>query len=262
MKGFEMGFAAVERAAQSTKEAASEIGKIATRLENAAKKGEINAMRRELAALEISFGALRQQATNSQEAWPFQPNEEENYLLSGYLSELCQVASEKEQLETHEQDGRLIAHPSIVRTLASTRAVRVDKKQLSTIRPSYLAQLLVKNQKKPARFNTAAFLEALYDDYKLVARVQSGSSQLMSNGGRGPAVPLNRIYEALTSLPGVRRDYDRTEFARDLYNLELSELRTKSGAKVLFPSTRQGGFQFVDHDGRIITYGAIQFSES
>ena len=37
-------------------------------------------MRRELAALEQSLGVLRQQATNAQEAWPFQPEEEEKYL--------------------------------------------------------------------------------------------------------------------------------------------------------------------------------------
>ena len=261
MKSFEAGFDSVERAAKSTKESASQIGKIATRLENAAKKGEINAMRRELAALEQSLGVLRQQATNAQEAWPFQPEEEEKYLLNSYLSELRQVASEKELLETHEQDGRLIAHPFIVRTLASTHAVRVDKKQISTIRPSYLAKLLAKGQKKPA-LNTAAFLAALYDDYKLVARSESSSPQPTSGSGRGLAVPLSRIYQALTSLPGVSRDYDRTDFARDLYNLDLSGLRTKSGAEVFFPSTRQGGFQFVDPEGRVITYFAIQFSGS
>ena len=246
MKSFEAGFDSVERTAKSTKESASQIGKIATRLEKAAQKGEINAMHRELAALDSSLGALRQQAANAQEAWPFQPEEEANYLLNGYLSELDQVASKKDLLKTHLQDGRLIAHPSIVRTLPPNRAVRVDKRQVSTIRPSYLAQVLAKNQKKPARFNSAAFLEALYDDYKLVARLQSGSPQRILSDGRGPTVPLRRIYQALTSLPGISRDYDSTEFARDLYNLDRSGLRTRSGAEVFFHSTRQGGFQFID----------------
>ena len=136
MKSFEAGFDSVERTAKSTKESASQIGKIATRLEKAAQKGEINAMHRELAALDASLGALRQQAANAQGAWPFQPEEEANYLLNGYLSELDQVASKKDLLKTHLQDGRLIAHPSIVRTLPPSRAVRVDKRQVSTIRPS------------------------------------------------------------------------------------------------------------------------------
>ena len=261
MNSFESGFDIVERTAKSTKESASQIGKIATRLEKAAKRGEINAMRRELAALDSSLAALRQQAANAQEAWPFQSEEESNYLLDGYMSELHQVASEKELLKTHLQDGRLIAHPSIVRPLPSNRAVSVDKRQVSTIRPSYLAQLLVKNQKKPARFKTDEFLEALYETYKLVARVQSGSARPSLASGRGPTVQLNRIYQSLTSLPGVRRDYDRTEFARDLYNLELSGSRTRSGAQVFFPSARQGGFQFVNPDGLVIVYSTIQFSE-
>ena len=261
-KSFEAGFDAVERSAKSTKESASGIGKIATRLEYAARKGEINAMRRELASLETSLGALRQQIANARESWPFRSDEEEDYLRSSYLSELREVASQKEGLETHQQDERLIAHPSIVRVLAPNRAVRVDKRQVSMVRPSYLAQLLVKNQKRQPRFNSTAFLEALYSVYKLVAGLQRSPQQGGVNGGRGPTLPLAQIYQALTSLPGTSREYDRTEFARDLHNLELNgSKRTRSGAEVFFPSTRQGGFSFVNRDGRTITYSTIQFSE-
>ena len=259
---FESSFDAVERSAKSTKESATGIGRIAARLENAAKKGEINAIRREVATLEASLNALRQQVANAKESWPFRPDEEEEYFRNNYLPELRDVASEKEGLETHLQDERLIAHPAIVRALAPNRAVRIDKRQVSTVRPSYLAQLLVKNQKRQPRFNSAAFLESLYNAYKLAADLQRNPNQHGLTVGRGPTLPLSQIYQALTLLPGSSREYDRTEFARDLHNLELNGVkRTRSGAEVFFHSTRQGGFQFVNPDGRVITYSAIQFAE-
>ena len=205
---------------------------------------------------------MRQQIANARESWPFRSDEEEDYLRSSYLAELQEVAFQKEGLETHQQDERLIAHPAIVRVLAPNRAVRIDKRQVSTVRPSYLAQLLVKNQKRQPRFNSAAFLEALYSVYKLAAGSQRTPQQGRAISGRSPTLPLSQIYQALTALPGSSREYDRTEFARDLHNLELNGVkRTRSGAEVFFPSTRQGGFSFVNRDGRTITYSAIEFSE-
>ena len=261
-KTFESGFEDVLQSAKATKESATAIGKIAARLENSAKKGEINVIRREMAALDASLATLRQRVANAKESWPYRQDEEEDYLRSNYLFELRQVASQEEGLDTHLQDERLIAHPSVVRVIPSSRAVRVDKKQVSTVRPSYLAQILVKNQNRPPRSNSSMFLEALYDVYRLAADGQKPAEQQASNDRRGPTLPLTRIYQAMTALPGVRRDYDRTEFARGLHNLELDGVRrTRSGAEVFFPSTRQGGFSFVNRDGRTITYSAIQFSE-
>ena len=57
-----------------------------------------------------------------------------------------------------------------MRILPGDRAVRVDGKKVAAIRPSHLAGLLLKNQKKPARHRSDRFLEALYTVYAEVVR--------------------------------------------------------------------------------------------
>ena len=47
-------------------------------------------------------------------------------------------------------------------------------------------------------------------------------------------MPLDRIYRLFTSLPGSSREYDRTDFARDLYILDTNgPKRTKQGPPCL-----------------------------
>ena len=81
-------------------------------------------------------------------------------------------------------------------------------------------------------------------------------------------VPLARIYRLLTSLPGAGRDYDRTDFARDLYRLQANgPMRTRKGAAVSFPAssgTRQAKrdlFTFVGPDGQDVVYYGIRFTK-
>ncbi|MCY3953655.1 MAG: hypothetical protein OXG69_14095, partial [bacterium] len=82
----------------------------------------------------------------------------------------------------------------------------------------------------------------------------------------GPVIPLERIYKLLVSLPGSRRDYTRTDFARDIYQLETAGVTaTKSGARVSVPASTgtrgpKGLFTFVGPDGREVKYYAIRFA--
>ena len=93
---------------------------------------------------------LTEAVNNVGVAWPFDDEQEVQYLKAadGYAAELRRVASEK-GLVIRERDGHLICHPFIVRIIPSERAVRIDKKKVSTIRPSHLAEVLVKAQKSP-----------------------------------------------------------------------------------------------------------------
>ena len=261
MPEFERGFADTERAAAATAKSASDVAKVARQLEKAAKTGSINAMRKAQADLNSALGALRQEVANAGDAWPFRPEEEETYLRDHYVSELRKVAG-NQGLQIFERDERLIAHPSILRVLPTTRdtrAVQLDKKQISTIRPSYLATLLVANQKKPARFNTGDFLNSVYAAYNKLVR--NPTSQSLTEEGRGPTVPLSEIYDLFTIAPGSGRDYSRTDFARDLYRLDTEGPKvTRSGVRIYFHSGRQSAISFVGPDGHIITYHGIEFS--
>ena len=82
----------------------------------------------------------------------------------------------------------------------------------------------------------------------------------------GPVVPLARVYALFTSLPGSSREYDQSDFARDMYFLDSSGVkRVRSGAIVSFPAStgtrsRRGTFSFVSLDGEVVTYYGIQFT--
>ena len=166
-------------------------------------------------------------------------------------------------MDIYERDGQLICSPSSVKILPTARAVRIDRKQTSTIRPAHLAELLYRNQNKKNTFPSGQFLEALYKVYKeLVRRDSSGR---LAEWPSGRVIRLERIYKLFTSLPGSARDYTATDFARDIYLLEESgRKRTRSGFEVSFPAAtgtrrKRGVFQFFGPNGQLLQYSGIRF---
>ena len=264
MDNFEQGFRDAERAADSTLKSATDLVKLARQLQKAAKDGNIAAIKRTQSRLDDALGNLRQAVVNAVESWPFDDGEEEQYLKDSYTTELRRAASEQ-GLEIHERDGQLISYPSIVRILPGERAVRIDRKKVSTIRPSYLTGILLQNQEKPGRYPAGRFLEALYQVYSELAK--EDSSDRLMKGGPGRVVPLARIYRLFTSMPGSGRDYTPMDFARDLYQLETSGVtKTKSGATVSFhaaAATRgtKGVFTFVGPKGQDVQYYGVRFTK-
>lgn len=114
--------------------------------------------------------------------------------------------------------------------------------------------MLKANQTKKAKFAPDRFLEVLYRAYRLVAGKE----------GSGKAVPLSSIYEAMTLLPGTSSEYDKTDFGRDMFLLDRSEItQTRSGAKLSLPNTGRGVFvSFVSPEGEPVNYTGISFTEA
>ena len=267
MVSFEQAFSDMEKAAASTAKSAADLTKLARALEKAAKDGNIAAAKRVQHSMNEAIGALRQEVANSVESWPFGDEEEQQYLSESFGQELRAVAAEK-GLDIYERDGRMIAHPSVVRVLPGLRAVRIDRKQVSSIRPSRLTEILLDNQRKPARFRASQFLESLYRVYAEITREEGPNRMVTERQGR--VVELERIYGLFTSLPGTGsgpNEYDRTDFTRDLYLLDRDGPKTTSqGLQVSFPASSgtrsgRGVFSFVAPDGQAVTYYGIQFSE-
>lgn len=261
---FERAFSDTEKAADSTLNAVKSTERLAKALQKAAKEGNINAIKKVCSNLKDALGSLNQTVTNAVETWPFKDDEEEAYLRERYSKELQNIASE-EGLKIHDEgDGRLIAYPSIVHVLPGDRTVRIDRKKVATLRPSRLTGILKEKQKKPPRFKPDVFLEALHKAYLLISRERTAT--LPVNDKAGPVKLLVEIYEALTLLPDSGREYDRTEFAKGIYLLDVAKttLRTKKGARVSFPSSTgtkraKDTFHFVGSDGNRVTYSGIQF---
>ena len=263
MQTFEGGFAAAEKAADSVLKALGDVSKLARQMRKAAQDGNIAAVRRHSKQLQDDLNLVRQAVANAADAWPFTLESEREYLQEQYAEELKEEGRKK-GLQVFDRDGRLIAHPSVVRVMPGDRAVRIDRRQMSTIRPSKVVEVLGNLQKRPPRFNPQQFLESLYQAY--LALTGSDTADRLKLGGVGQVVQLSRIYNLFTGLPGASREYSLLDFARDLYSLEASDVRkVQSGARVSFPASTgtrnpRGTISFVGPNGETIVYYGIQFT--
>ena len=263
MTTFEQGFSDAEKAADSVLKALGSVSTIARQLRKAAQDGNIAAVRRSSERLQDSLGLIGQEVTNAADAWPFGPEEEQGYLQEHYAEELKEEARKK-NIQVYDRDGRLIVHPSVVRVMPGERAVQINRRQTSTIRPTKIVSTLESLQKSPPRFRPQAFLDSLYEAYAALTR--ASQSDALKLGELGQVVQLARIYDLVTGLPGHRREYTQLDFARDLYSLEASSVReVRSGARVSFPAstgTRRtiGTISFVGPNGEPVVYYGIQFT--
>ena len=264
MVDIEQAFDDTEKAAEAARKSAAGVVSQARALAKAAQTGNIAGIKRGQEKLKDALTTLQQEILHVWSCWPF-PDEEETRLFQEQYGEALKATAAEMGLKMYERDGLLISYPSIVRILPADRAVRVDRKKVSTVRPSYLVDLLRKGQQKTSGFPPQRFLDALYAVYTDVV-VGTSSDLLHPNSGR--VVPLARIYKLMTALPGVARDYDRGDFARDLYTVDSKgPRRTRGGAMVSFPAatgTRQRKselFSFVGPDGANVEYYGIRFSE-
>lgn len=257
MRTFEAACADTQRAAETAAKATSALVVAARQLVKAAQEGDVAKIRRLNERLGQVANTARQEVANARSSWPYAPDEEEAYLRTQFEAELLDHAS-RSNLKLFKADDRLVAFPSVVRILPSDRAVKVDRKRITTLRPSVLTAMLRANQARKARSTSDRFLEALFRAYRLVA----GQDRV------GSTVRLSEIYESFTLLPGTSGEYAKTDFARDLFLLDRSGLsHTKANYRVSLPaSTGTKGakdvFQFVAPDGETVTYYGVRFIQS
>lgn len=252
---FERGFADVERAASGANKAAQGLVALIKALEKAAREGDLAAIDRTTERLDAALTAVRQEVSNARSAWPMTSDEVERHLAETYGAELLDAARTV-GLAMSERDGRYVAFPSIVRILPGERAVRIDRKRVTGIRPSRVAAHLKAEQGKKPKFPVERFIEALFKAYMMIVQ-----------GDVGRTVLLDDILAAFTLRPGSASDYDQSDFTRDVYALDRSGIRTtRSGARVSLPAAtgtkgQKGVLTFVGPDGELVTYYGIRFEE-
>lgn len=257
MTTLEQAFADTERAADAAAKAASGLAAIAKQLARAAQDGDIPRIRRTTEKLGSAVKAADQEAANARAVWPLTEEQVQAYFEREYEEELLQHAKEA-GLEMRKSDERLVAFPTLVKIMPADAAVLVNRKKVFTTRPSKLVAVLKAEQSKKPKFAPDRFIESLFSAYRLV----------MGEARRGQPALLGAIYEAFTLLPGSSREYDKSEFARDLFLLDRSGIdKTKSGARLSFPAstgtkTARGTLSFVAPDGELVTYYGVSFSEA
>ncbi len=255
---FEQACEDAEGAAQAAERAAKDVLKAAKQMEKAAQTGDVKKLRKSAASIRAAIEVARQAAMNAGSAWPFSEEQEQQYLEREYNAEFLATAK-RAGLTVHARDQRLIAFPSIVRILPSDLGVSIDRKKVYAIRPSHLVSVLLKRQTSRARSKSEQFLESLYAAYKL----------LVPKNELGKVIKLVDVYRAFTLQPGAASEYDRSEFARDLYMLDRSRLRhTRSRATVSLPAApsargaERDRISFVAEDGEPLTYYGLSFTEA
>jgi hypothetical protein len=255
---FERAFSEAERSAAAAAKAGSGIVAAAKQMQKAAQEGDIAKLRRAAESLGTATDSARQDVANARTAWPFSEVEEKEYLTDSYERELLEEGA-RAGLTIRSRDARLLAFPSILQLLPSELAIRVDRKRVPAIRPSHLVRTLLANQTKKQRYPVEQFVEALYRAYRFIAA---------GKGGLGSVVLLVDVYQAFTLQPGSARDYDKSDFARDVFMLDRSGVATtRSGARLSLPAstgTRGGSrtvFTFVAPNGEVVSYYGLRFTE-
>jgi hypothetical protein len=257
MPSFEESFSALDQAAANVVRAAKGLTACATALKRAAATGDLAAVGKSLERLTRQLNQLREEVGVAATSWPFSPHEEEEYLKTKYEAEVEDVARTR-GLSVQRVDGRLFIFPSVIRVVPQDRVVRFDSRRLKTLRPSVLVEQLSKKQTAASKHAPEAFIELLRRVY--VA--------LTGPTNDGQTKPLRQIYEALTLLPAARSQYEQSDFVRDLYFLDRSQVRkTKDGKtlRLVPPSTaaREGkGYTFYSPAGEQFEYYAVAFVEN
>ena len=251
---FEEAFDQAEKSALAAARAAGKLAAAARALAKAAAEGDIARIRRSGDRLAQEAESAQQEAANASAAWSLDPETEEQYLRGEYTEELLRSA-DASGFKMQRHDGAIVAYPVIVRVLPGQRAVRLNRRRVTGLRPSRLVTRLKAIQTRSSRGSPQGFLETLFSAYKLIAQGERA----------GAAVSLEEIFRVLTLSPGS--DYGREDFARDLLSLDLSETTvTRSGARISLPAstgTKDSRHTFVcaTADGEIITFYGIKFSE-
>ncbi len=249
-----------EADADASLKAAAAVTKTLKRFRSVIHEGNLREVKGALAAVEQALAALQRQAKQTRDGWDF---DEAGYFSNGaYTRELLETA-DRMGVRVFEQDDRLYCFPSLIRVLPTERTVLVDRARERRLRPSLLVEHLRSLQERPARFKPEAFLESLFDAYKVLVR-RHGADAL----ARGRVERLADIYDLLTLLPGQSKEYSKHEFARDLYLLDRSGVtETRDHYVVSFPAstgTKSAGgvITAITENGQERAYWGIAFTKA
>ena len=83
---------------------------------------------------------------------PFSPERELQFLQDDYVAELLDAAA-SDGMKMTVQDGNIIAYPLVIRVVPESRAVKIDRATVTSLRPAELVKQLKEQQLKKPRYN-------------------------------------------------------------------------------------------------------------
>ncbi|MHB2016635.1 MAG: hypothetical protein ACYCW6_06775 [Candidatus Xenobia bacterium] len=251
---FEASLSQVEESAEKAITAAKSLLASVTKLRQAARTGDVKALQKTSDAVQATLEKTRQTLESLHDDWTWSESKQDAHLQPDRYSQELLAAAHSLGVSLFEQDGHFACYPSLVKLQPKDRSILIDRKVYRNLRPSYLAAHLAKLQKRAPKLNAATFLETLKAAHGLL------------NGGKAGMQKLLDIYEVLTVMPTAKKDYSLQEFARDVYLLDGSGLKTtKDGNAFHLDSGSTGGKKranlliVITRDGLERTYYGIEF---
>ena len=240
--GLELG---VLRMQNAIKALAAELRKF----EDAAKKGNISAIRKAKEAVRSRFSELSEATKRMDEA-------DIESIARGigdqnHLEEVVKAATALGLKDLRIVKNAILSYPHRV-LFESATTYRLGYRVASDLRPSVIAKAL-KEERDKASSIAPSFLESLRAAYLLVGKGQSGIS-----------VALSDIYNALTMLPTTKKTYSEADFIRDIGILdEVGPKVSKDGFRVSFPASTSArmnrGYAAVNSKGHEVPYASLRF---
>lgn len=138
---FEQACVEAKRLADAAVQANTKLLQASKELAKAADDGDIAKLHKASDKLASAMVAARQDVSNATTCWPLSAEDEERLLRERFEDELIALAaSEHLTIRRHEQ--RLVVFPSVIRVLPAQRAVQIDRKKVTALRPSKLVRTL------------------------------------------------------------------------------------------------------------------------
>ncbi len=155
--------------------------------------------------------------------------------------------------------GKLVYEmfPNKVTINEETQDVTIDKKKLSSLRPSAVANVIRTTQDKmeKASFNESKFLGELQNAYDLVILKKKKKDD------QAP-VALTDVYKMLVPMGRLKKEYDIQSFAFDIARLYRSGLKEASDGRILDlgPSkNNNNAIRVLDENGKEEFFAMIAF---
>jgi hypothetical protein len=227
------------------------------RIRKALAVGDMLVVRRVLAEIQGRLSTLESQHAELINALTF---DEAAYLVSpAYLDELVEAASAVGVRTVRTENG-IQSFPISVIVQGRRTCVLLGKRRETRLRPSIVAQELLRLRNSASEMDERTFIEVLYSAYRVLAPQENSYPS-----GAGGVVPLMQVHSMLTLLPRVAKDYSIQEFAVDIYRLDRSGVQhTSDGSAIALPASTgtrnsSGILSVVAESGEEVRYYGVSF---
>jgi hypothetical protein len=237
---------AVSDATKSVQVAKSAIVK----LKKECSAGDLYAIEKQLSLIEEMSDSLGQVGPQLRKAWGWASDDIDQY-VSGPLLDEVRRACEEGGLAMHQALGSNWVGG---RKLEVSKTVRLGKIALKGHVASSLAKQVNDHLSKGASRKPEAFAEMLA---KILREFGTTSKQ----------IELRTIYNLITALPGVSKEYDEATFVSEVNLLgeamDENGFTVRSGERLYYPGAGRAvgsgkAIQMVDDEGRVRAYAYVE----